>query len=65
MHHEFGKYYDLAVFLDISKEKQKERILKRNSIEFAKRFFNEWIPLEDKYFDKTKIKDRCDIVIKV
>ena len=46
MHPEFGKYYDLAVFLDISKEKQKERILKRNSPEFAKRFFEEWIPLE-------------------
>lgn len=65
MHPEFNKYYDLAVFLDISKEKQKERILKRNSPEFAKRFFEEWIPLEEKYFEKTNIKDRCNLIIKI
>ena len=65
MHPEFGKYYDLAVFLDISEEKQKERILKRNSPEFAKRFFEEWIPLEEKYFEKTNIKNRSDLVIKI
>ena len=65
MHPEFDKYYDLSVFLDISKDKQKSRILKRNSPHFANRFFNEWIPLEDKYFAETSIKDRCDIVIEI
>lgn len=63
MHPEFKKYYDLSVFLDISKELQKERILKRNSSNFVKRFFEEWIPMEEKYFDKTNIKDKCDLII--
>jgi uridine kinase len=65
MHPDFGKYYDLAVFLDISPIIQKERILNRNSSLFAKRFFEEWIPLENEYFTKTNIKKRCDLIIEV
>lgn len=63
MHLEFGKYYDFSVFLNISKELQKERILKRNSSTFAKRFFEEWIPLENEYFKNTNILKRCDMII--
>lgn len=58
-HPAFGKYYDLAIFLDIDKGFQRSRILKRNGLELSNRFFNEWIPLEDVYFDKTQIKSRC------
>ena len=36
-----------------------------NSINFANRFFNEWIPLENIYFDQTDIKNRCDIIVLV
>ena len=60
MHPLFEEYYDLKVFLDISSKLQKERILKRNSLEFANRFFYEWIPLENLYFSKTNVKKRCD-----
>ena len=64
-HTAFGKYYDLAVFLDVSPEKQKERITVRNSPWLAERFFSEWIPMENVYFEKTGIKDRCDLVLPV
>lgn len=63
MHPELARYYDLSVFLDISPELQRERINKRNSPEMAKRFFNEWIPLEEKYFSLTNAKNRCDISV--
>ena len=65
MHPELEKYYNLYVFLDVSEELQKQRILKRNSPNFAVRFFNEWIPMEQRYFDKTDIRNRCDIIVKV
>ena len=63
MHPELEKYYDFSVFLNIGAELQRERILKRNSPEFAERFFNEWIPMEQKYFLNTEIYKRCDMVI--
>ena len=62
-HPELGKYYDLAVFLDIDPELQKERILKRNGSEKAERFFKEWIPMEQKYFEAFDIKEKCDIAL--
>lgn len=65
MHPKLEKYYDLSAFLDISPELQRERILHRNSPQLAQRFFNEWIPLENEYFDKTGIKQRCCITIKI
>lgn len=65
MHPDFGKYYNLSAFLDISPDFQKKRIEKRNSPALAKRFFSEWIPLENIYFEKTEIKKRADIIIKI
>lgn len=65
LHPKLEEFYDLSIFLDISSELQKERILKRNNSVFAKRFFEEWIPLENKYFNETDIKKRSDIVIKI
>ncbi len=64
-HPAFSRYYDLAVFLDIDPEYQKKRILARNSARFAERFFNEWIPLENRYFEGTDIKKRSDLIISV
>ena len=59
MHPELSEYYDFGVFLDVDKELQKERILKRNSPELAKRFFDVWIPMEDEYHDKMNVRERC------
>lgn len=63
MHPKLGKYYDLSVFLDISPEMQKERIMKRNTPEKAERFFKEWIPMEQNYFEVYNIKDNCELII--
>lgn len=65
LHPDLEKYYNLKIFLDIDKESQRARILKRNSPAFAKRFFEEWIPLEEKYFTTFNIKEKCDLVIKI
>lgn len=65
MHPEFVEMYDFGVFLDISTELQAERIRKRNSYEFAKRFFEEWIPMEKKYHDAMKVKERCKLKISI
>ena len=61
-HPAIDRYYDLSIFLDIDPETQRARILKRNSPTFAKRFFEEWIPLENVYFEKTSIKNRIDML---
>lgn len=65
MHPEFSDCYDLSVFISISPELQKERILKRNSPPLAKRFFEEWIPLETKYFTSWDIPGKCDMIIRI
>ena len=65
MHPAFSGYYDFSVFLDIFPELQKERIMKRNTPDMAERFFNEWIPLENKYFSGMDVKSRCDFCIKI
>lgn len=64
-HPEFGKYYDLSVFLEINSDLQKERIEKRNGLKKAERFFKEWIPMEQKYFKTFHIKEKCDINIQI
>jgi len=65
MHPELSTYYTISVFLDISADEQKKRILKRNSPQLAKRFFSEWIPLENRYFQCCDIKNKCNLVIPI
>ncbi len=65
MHPELAKYYSLSVFLDISPELQRARIIKRNSPGMAERFFKEWIPLEKVYFEKMQVKERCGLIIRI
>ena len=50
MHPELAKYIDKAIFVDVSREKQLERILKRSNEFMLNRFKSEWIPLEDLHF---------------
>jgi uridine kinase len=63
MHPELSSYYDFSVFLDVSEECQTERIKIRNSPLLAKRFFEEWIPMERRYFEKMDIKNKCDMSV--
>ena len=65
MHPDLRSYYDFSVFLDISPELQKERILHRNPGPWAQRFFNQWIPLEKKYFTEMHIPQICDMRLSI
>lgn len=65
MHPDLAMFYDFSVMLDITLERQRARILKRNSPAFAERFFNEWIPMEQKYFSAFGIHEKCDMVISI
>lgn len=65
MHPKLSEMYDLGVFLDISSKLQEERIKKRNSPELAKRFLEEWIPMERRYHEGMQVKERCDLCIKI
>ena len=65
MHPELASYYDLSVFLDISPELQRERISHRNTPEKAKRFFTEWIPMEQAYFAAFDIPAQCMLRIPI
>lgn len=53
LHPSLEKYYDLSVFLDVTPETQRRRILSRNGAEWGQRFFERWIPLETAYFQET------------
>ncbi len=61
-HPELVKYYDYKIFFDVTKKTQKERIKRRNSDKMYYRFLNEWIPLEDKYFDAYNTRAKASFV---
>lgn len=65
MHPALMPYYDLTVFLDIQPGYQRERILRRNTPELAKRFFEEWIPLEETYAAGSGVRERCGLLIRI
>lgn len=58
----FGDLYDLKIFLTVDSEVQRERILERPAI-LHKRFFEEWIPMEQRYFDSLLTFSKCDIIL--
>ncbi len=64
-HPKLAPFYDWCAYLKIEGELQKERILKRNSPEYAHRFFEEWIPPENRYFELTSLEERCNLIIQV
>lgn len=62
MHPVLAGFYHGSAFLQVSPELQKERILLREK-ELHRRFFAEWIPLENLYFSATDAANRCDIIL--
>lgn len=65
MHPALRGYYDLGVFLDIDPEIQSQRILHRNGERMHRRFVEEWIPLEKRYFDHCDVKNQCQLVFSI
>lgn len=62
MHPELAKYIDKTIFVDVSREKQLERILKRSNEFMLNRFKTEWIPLEDLHFKENRCRERADFI---
>lgn len=60
-HPYFGNPYDLKVLLTITPELQRQRILQRPEF-LHKRFFEEWIPMENRYMEGLGIPDTCDVI---
>ena len=61
-HPYFGNPYDLKILLTVDEETQRQRILDRPSF-LHKRFFEEWIPMEDRYFDGFAIPGQADFIV--
>jgi len=62
LHPALGRIFDLKVFLKADGELQKRRILERCGAELLRRFEEEWIPLENRYFAEFGIMESCDLV---
>lgn len=56
-HPYFGDAYDLRFFCRIPEDEQIRRIRRRNGDEMLKRFREEWIPMENRYFAAFGIQD--------
>ena len=59
----FGDAFDIRIFCSVSPEIQKQRILARNGEKMLTRFVEEWIPMEEKYFETFNIADKCDYLL--
>ena len=62
MHPKIAGNYDLKVFLNIGSDDQRQRILERDGEDMFRRYENEWIPMENRYFEDMKIKEQCDLI---
>lgn len=60
-HPYFEDIYDVKIFLEISSEEQKKRIIARDGKDIWPMFEEKWIPLENKYFEEFKVKEKSDM----
>lgn len=58
----FGDIYQFKIFMSISENNQIERIRVRNGNSMLERFIMEWIPKENNYFKKYRIRERSLII---
>lgn len=61
-HPSLREYYNLKIFLDISKEEQLERLIRRDR-QKVQMFRERWIPLEELYFSGCDVKACCDLCL--
>ena len=62
LHPFFGDIYNLKIRLTVTPELQRQRILERPEF-LHRRFFEEWIPMENRYFEGFHISDTADMVL--
>lgn len=63
MHPLLRPHYTLSVFLDVDADTQRARILQRNSPAMAKRYFEQWIVLENAYFSQMHVPQSCTLTL--
>ena len=61
-HTELWSYYDLHIFLTVTKDEQKRRILERNPHN-ANDFFTKWIPMEENYLADGRVEEQAELII--
>ena len=62
MHPYFGSPYNLRILLTVDPEIQRQRVMQRPAF-VHKRFFEEWIPMENRYLAVFRIAQSCDLVL--
>lgn len=61
-HPYFQDPYDLTVFLKVSPDVRKKRITQRPAFLY-RRFMEEWIPMEQRYFEGFSIEEKADLIL--
>lgn len=61
-HPYFGDRYDLKFFYEVEPEEQLRRIMKRNGPDMLRRFEEEWIPMEQRYFEAFQIAEKSIVL---
>lgn len=62
MHPDLRRYYDCMICLAVAPTEQLRRLEARNP-RMLQRFIDEWIPLENRYFEVTGIQAAADMVV--
>ena len=62
LHPHFADPYDLKILLHVDPQLQHQRILERPAF-LHRKFFEEWIPMENRYFAAFEIFEKADILI--
>lgn len=60
---QWGDYFDLALFMTVTPQEQRRRLLKRNGPEGLATFLSRWIPREESYFAACGLPDRCHALV--
>ena len=62
MHPDLRGYYDCMICLAITPAGQLRRLEQRNP-SMLRRFVDEWIPLENRYFEETGTESAADMIV--
>lgn len=62
LHPYFGDPYDLKLLLTVEEQTQHRRILERPAF-LHRRFFEEWIPMENRYLEGFRIEEKADLIL--
>ena len=64
-HPDLWDYADLHIFATVPPDEQMRRILVRNGDIWAQQFAQQWIPLEERYFDRFSIPEKADLIVEL